>query len=172
MSGATEYRGVLTLDPSIANLGYAVGEPVSQDLNTAGLIRTYSKWDMERRVEAIRREIEQLMVDFKPSVVIWERPKKFRYSGRQTAGIQTFFHMGIGTGAMLAGVTGGIEDDEEQRVESVTPQKWKGNDTKQETKMRVNALGVEGLPDDHNVYDAVGIFLWYARERDMLRGRD
>lgn len=145
---------LLTIDPSISDLGWAVGQE-NGNLNDFGHFRTYSEWSLERRVQTIQEEIQNLVDEWDVDLIIYEWPEAFRYS-HGTQGVQTFLRMGLAFGAFLT-----IRDIE---FEQVTPREWKGQQKKEETKLLVNNRYDVDIKNSNSA-DAVGLYDYWVGKK-------
>lgn len=142
---------ILAIDPSISDLGWAVGD--KEDIYDYGHKRTYSRWDLDRRAKEIQDEIKEKIDEYAVDTILYEMPKSFRHN--KTRGIETWLKFGVSLGAFLT-----IEGVQTQQV---SPQKWKGSQSKEDTKLLTkNVIGEE--ISNHNASDACGILIWWQRQ--------
>lgn len=166
VSGAV--RRVLGIDPGMTRCGYAVLE--SSGANSVspvslGVLTTSSSDSTPTRLARLMGDLEDLFVDFAPSVLAIE---------------QVFFQINVRTAMSVGQVSGlamALAIRNECRVVEYTPNQvkeaitgWGGADKSQVQKMVQSRLGLSRLPEPVDAADAAAIALCFIAT-DPLQSR-
>ena len=151
---------IFGVDPGLHTCGYACLEVIGhqQSLLEAGVFRTSRSQAIERRLNSIATDIEQLLEQFRPDVVAVEQLYS-HYRHPRTAIL-----MGHARGVILQKVSqAGIEVRSFSATRIKKSITGNGQASKGQVQRSVQAvLGLAELPEPNDVADAVAAALCYA----------
>lgn len=144
---------ILTVDPSIGNVGYAVWTDEG-NLVKYGLIKTDPKKHIAARLQEISEDIYNICKGNRIKTLVMEQPPYYTKKGKNVSSLMKLSHA---FGAIEASfyLSGG------ELAINVEPNSWKGNGTKKEATQTLvkSVYKVTGVR--HDVFDAIGIGHWY-----------
>ena len=158
---------VLGIDPGLTRCGYAVIEvqgATQITMRALGVLRTSPDQGLPQRLAEISKEIEELLDEYRPSVVAVEH---------------IFFQSNVRT-AMSVGQVSGLALSAAARrglqVEQYTPNQvklaitgWGGADKAQVQKMVKQRLGLNAIPKPADAADAAAIALCHIASSSLAK---
>lgn len=168
LHAAVRDRIVLGVDPGTRVVGYgAIGvSPRGPILLAAGAIRTPAHASVAERLAVVRRELDRVIAELKPGVVVVEAA----FASRN---VRSALRIGEGRGVALAcAAVAGIA------VEELAPAAAKkslvGNGMAHKTQvaaMVARSLGLDRPPEPLDATDALALALTHAARRNAMRLR-
>jgi len=167
---------ILALDQSTRRSGWALVTKQRQAAVQASGWFGSDGLDDRGKVEAFKQHVRELILDYEPDALVWEKPLKV-ISRNQGRGINA--HQLILT--RLDEVLVGLAGDYDLYSDSVAPQTWRalvlgkgsgnlpGRAAKERARSYVGWLGIEASNDD--VAEAICIGLWAATCSKVLPAR-
>ena len=154
----------LALDPSSTRTGYAVAEGPGELLE-AGALAPKRSADAVERIKAMVQDLDELIEEHQPDVVIVEVPDGKVHGRRKHAGGAGLSVYGMAAGAMLDACwrSWGIH------VHAVTPTQWNRGRSKNETLAIVDQVfpGTDWKKDrGRDASDAAGELVWWFEEQE------
>ena len=157
---------VLGIDPGTRTIGYGavVARPKGARLFAAGALHGDRSADVPRRLGQLLRELERVLEEVRPNVVVVEQA----FAGRN---VQSALRIGEGRGVVLA-LCADFGCEVVQFPPAVAKKVLVGNgaaDKTQVAAMVAELLGLERAPEPLDASDALGLALAFVlrREREL-----
>lgn len=154
---------ILSIDPSIGNVGFAVWSP-DGNLLKYGLIKTSPKKNIASRLHEISSEIHEICSTNRIRTLVIEQPPYFT---RKNTNVESLMKLSHAFGAIESAfyLSGG------ELAINVEPNSWKGRGTKKtQTQFLVKSIyHITGVR--HDVYDAIGIGHWYFSALNIRKNK-
>ncbi len=159
---------ILGVDPGLSAMGYGLIEKAGGRLRLLGAqtIKTPAKLPFPERLQRLYNEMAKVIETHRPEVLVMEKPIYCQ-------NMKTALILGQAGGmAVLAAAKAGIELVEFTPLEIKKATTGKGRANKDQVgKMVKVLLGLETLPSDEHVSDALACAVCYAHSEKQLRWR-
>jgi len=159
---------LLAIDTSIVRIGYAVfnvGEPIDRLILDSGT-RRIPKMNEPQKVKRIYSEIKDLIIEHGCQEAVIERPEQFSYQRSTTPWGKSKNLESLRLNNIAVGIIATTCVSEGMNIELVTPEQWKGRQSKEVTRLWVNdKYGLNLQRVNYDQSDAIKIGDWWIERQ-------